>query len=206
MKTLLIVTGPQGSGNHLWSKVFSADSSVWGWKQLLDTYWIPHSAEPFALAWEDPRLLKEIDFGNYAMTSISCPYAKNGEAVEPKYAEFISEAKRLGYQVKLAIIGRDQNVLQYQQTRVRGAVSYHRFESNLHYLQSLHPVYLSTELLYLYKKDYIRSLSMQLEFPINIEDQQLEKILEQDPNAKYFKAAPEQELDHYVRYVSGLNK
>ena len=88
MKTLLILTGPQGSGNHLWSKVFSADNSVWGWKQLLTTYWIPHSAEPFAPAWDNPELLKDIEFGNYAVTSISCPYARDGQAIEPRYIEF----------------------------------------------------------------------------------------------------------------------
>lgn len=204
MKTLLIVTGPQGSGNHLWSKIFSADKSVFGWKHLLDTYWIPHSAEPFALAWDDPKLLKDIEFGNYAMTSISCPYAKDGKAIEPKYAEFISEARRLRYTVKIAIIGRDQNVLRYQQTRVRKEVSYGRFQENLPYLQSLHPVYLSTELLYLYKRDYIRSISTQLEFPIHIEDSVLDEILKTDPNTKYFQQAETQELDHFVRYVSGI--
>lgn len=204
MKTLLIITGPQGSGNHLWSKIFSADDSVWGWKQLLDTYWIPHSAEPFAPAWDNPGLLKDFEFGNYAVTSISCPYARDGQALEPRYAEFISEARRLGYRVKVAIIGRDKNVLEYQQTRVRGAVSYKTFENNLPYLQSLNPVYLSTELLYLYRKDYLRSLSTQLEFPIYIEDSKLEEILKQDPNTKYFHAAETQELDHFVRHVSGI--
>lgn len=205
MKTLLIITGPQGSGNHLWSKILSADNSVWGWKRLLTTYWIPHSEEPFAMAWDNPQLLKDIEFGNYAITSISCPYAKDGKAIEPKYVEFVNQAKDLGYNVKVGIIGRDANVLRHQQKRVRGTVSYNRFEHHLHYLQSLHPVYLSTELLYLYKKDYIRSLSMQLQFPINIEDDQLAEILKQDPNEKYFKPANEQPLDNYVRTVSGLN-
>lgn len=204
MKTLLILTGPQGSGNHLWSKVFSADNSVWGWKQLLTTYWIPHSAEPFAPAWDNPHLLKDIEFGNYAVTSISCPYARDGQAIEPHYVAFINEAKQLGYHVKIAIIGRDQNVLQYQQTRVRGAVSYDRFKHHLPYLQSLHPVYLSTELLYLYRKDYVRSLSLQLEFPIHIEDSVLDEILIKDPNSKYFQPAETQELDHFVRHVSGI--
>lgn len=204
MKTLLILTGPQGSGNHLWSKVFSADESVWGWKSLLKTYWIPHSDEPFALAWDNPRSLEDIEFGNYAMTSISCPYVRGGKTYEPKYAEFISEARQLGYRVKVAIIGRDQNILRYQQTRVRGAVSYDRFNDNLPYLQSLHPVYLSTELLYLYKKDYIRSISYQLEFPIHIEDSVLEEILVKDPNAKYFQQSEPQDLDYFVKHVSGI--
>ena len=46
---------------------------------------------------------------------------------------------------------------------------------------------------------------MQLQFPINIEDDQLAEILKQDPNKKYFKPADEQPLDNYVRTVSGLN-
>ncbi len=204
MKTLLILTGPQGSGNHLWSKVFSADNSVWGWKNLLNTYWIPHSDEPFAMAWDNPSLLKDIEFGNYAVTSISCPYARDGQAIDPKYVEFINEARHLGYCVKIAIIGRDKNVLQHQQTRVRGAVSYNRFEQHLPYLQSLHPVYLSTELLYLYRRDYVRSLSRQLEFPIHIEDAVLDEILVKDPNTKYFCQSETQELDHFVRHVSGI--
>lgn len=204
MKTLLILTGPQGSGNHLWSKVFSADNTVWGWKQLLTSYWIPHSDEPFAMAWDCPQLLKDFDFNKYAVTSISCPYAKDGQAVEPKYTEFVNEAQRLGYCVKVAIIGRDKNVLEHQQKRVRGAVSYNRFETHLPYLQSLNPVYLSTELLYLYRKDYVRSVSKQLEFPIHIDDAILDEILIKDPNAKYFQQTEPQELDHFVRYVSGI--
>lgn len=204
MKTLLILTGPQGSGNHLWSKVFSADNSVWGWKQLLDTYWIPHSSEPFSLAWDNPSFLKEINFGHYAVTSISCPYARDGQAVEPRYQEFVEEARYLGYTVKIAIIGRDKNILQHQQARVRRQVTLHKFEDNLPYLQSFYPVYLSTELLYLYRQDYVRSISTQLQFPINIEDSVLDEILIKDPNAKYFKPAETQELDYFVRQVSGI--
>ena len=204
MKTLLIITGPQGSGNHLWSKIFSADNSVWGWKQLLDTYWIPHSAEPFAPAWENPRLLKEIEFGSYAVTSISCPYAKDGQAVEPKYLEFINEACNLGYKVKIAIIGRDRNILLHQQQRVRKQVTLNKFEENLPYLQSLRPVYLSTELLYLYRRDYIRSIADQLQFPVNIEDNVLNEILIKDPNSKYFTQSDMQDLDYFVRQVSGI--
>lgn len=206
MKTLLILTGPQGSGNHLWSKVFSADKSIYGWQQLLTSYWIPHSAEPFARAWDNPQLLKDFEFGNYAMTSISCPYAKDGQAVDPKYREFVAEARRLGYQVKIAIIGRDKNVLEYQQQRVRREVTLGRFEANLPYLQSLQPVYLSTELLYLYRKDYLRSISVQLHFPIFIEDAVLDEILIKDPNAKYFQPAETQELDYFVRQVSGIKE
>ena len=192
MKTLLIVTGPQGSGNHLWSKIFAASGILYGWTALNETYWVPHDQEPFADAWHDPTKLKDIDIWprSIAVTSISCPYAYRGETVEPNYREFINAAENLGYTVKVAIIGRDQTVLQYQQERVRRTHSLHRFERHLDYLCSLDPIFLSTELLYLYKQHYINKLA---------------EILAEDPNVKYFQPAAEQPLDHYVRKVSGLN-
>lgn len=205
MKTLLIVTGPQGSGNHLWSKIFSSTEGVFGWKELNEKYWIPHEREPFADAWTNPVLLKEIDFGSYGVTSISCPYAFHGETVEPNYTEFISSARNLGYEVKLAIIGRDQNILRYQQERVRGTHSYERFSKHLPYLCLNNPIFLSTELLYLYRMDYIRSLIKQINFPIYVTEEQLEEILKEDSNFKYLHPAPEQPLDAYVRTVSGIN-
>ena len=38
-KQMLIVTGPQGAGNHLWSKIFSLHPKVYGWKSLLENYY-----------------------------------------------------------------------------------------------------------------------------------------------------------------------
>jgi hypothetical protein len=204
MKNLLIITGPQGSGNHLWSKVFAASSSVFGWAALNDTYWIPHDQEPFAESWHNTELLKYVNTGEYSVTSISCPYAYHGVVTEPNYKEFINAAKDLGYNVKVAIIGRDKTVLQYQQERVRGASSLHRFEHHLDYLCSLDPVFLSTELLYLYGMNYIRSLKSQLGLSIDVSESKLAEILKQDPNSKYFRAAEDQPLDNYVRTVSGL--
>lgn len=202
MKTLLIITGPQGSGNHLWSKVFAASAEVYGWSELNNTYWIPHADEPFAAAWDNTTKLSDIEFDKFAVTSISCPYAKDGSAVEPNYASFVNEAERLGYKVRLAIIGRDQNVLQYQQQRVRGTHSYKRFEQHLAYLCGLNPVFISTELLYLYRMNYLRSLDLGV--PINITEEKLNEILVQDPNSKYFIPAEPQELDILVKHVSGL--
>jgi len=204
MKTLLIITGPQGSGNHLFSKIFAQHPAVFAWSALNEEYWVPHDQEPFAEAWHDPFTLPYVKFDQYAVTSISCPYAYHGNTVEPNYAEFVTTAERLGYTIKLAIIGRDQTVLRYQQERVRGTYSYPRFEKYITYLQKFNPVYLSTELLYLYKENYVRSLSKQLDFPIDCDAERIAKILETDPNAKYFVPAPDQELDKIVKKVSGL--
>jgi hypothetical protein len=205
MKTLLIITGPQGSGNHLFSKIFAQHPAVFSWSALNKEYWVAHDQEPFAEAWNYPFLLDSVTFNEYAVTSISCPYAYYGQTQEPKYQEFIESAINIGYKVKLAIIGRDQTVLQHQQLRVRDNHSYPRFKKHLDYLMSFNPVFLSTELLYLYREHYVRSLSKLLDFPVGKDPAVIEEILKTDPNAKYFHAAVDQPLDSLVRRVSGLN-
>lgn len=204
MKTLLILTGPQGSGNHLFSKIFAQDPRVKSWTSLNDQYWVAHDKEPFAEAWHNPALLGAIEFDRWAVTSISCPYAYKGVTTEPDYRTFINAARNLGYEIKVAIIGRDQNILQYQQQRVRGTHSRPLFNQQLPYLQQFNPVYLSTELLYLYGHDYVRSINKMLDFPVYVDSVKLDEILAQDPNAKYLKQADAQELDELVKQVSGL--
>ena len=58
---LIILTGPQGSGNHLFSKVLALNPAVHGWQDLLDEYWIGHDQEPFAKYWADPKQLDKFD-------------------------------------------------------------------------------------------------------------------------------------------------
>jgi hypothetical protein len=196
MKTLLIITGPQGSGNHLFSKIFALHPEVFGWSALLDEYWIGHDQEPFAEAWHNPALLKNIEFNEYAVTSISAPYAYKGVTTIPNYKNLVDEANRLGYVVKVAIIGRDKNILKHQQLRVRDRVSVQDFESQLPYLNSLNPVYISQELLYLYSVYYLQNLSTLLNFPIDTNNTRIEDILKDDANSKYFNACDRQDLDY----------
>jgi len=207
MKHLLILTGPQGSGNHLFSKIFAESPFVFGWSELREKYWVPHDKEPFAEAWHDPGLLGDVDWEgkSFAVTSISCPYAYKGETVEPDYKGFIGAAQNLGYIVEVAIIGRDQNILKYQQERVRRTHSAPRFEKHLDYLCKFDPIFLSTELLYLYRMNYIKSLGRQLKCPVFIKEDKLNEIVAKDPNTKYLTAAEPQDLDRYVRYVSGIS-
>jgi len=114
--------------------------------------------------------------------------------------------KQLGISVKVAIIGRDQNVIKYQQERIRDRHSLSDFESELDYLLTLNPVFISQELLYLYKDKYLQSLSVQLDFPIAHDDSRVFEILKQDANEKYFQSISLQELDKTVRKVSGLKE
>ena len=208
MKTLLIITGPQGSGNHVFSKIFALHKEVYGWKELLNEYWIAHDYEPCSDCWSMPSLLNAIDWTSmdYYVTSISCPYANQGTVTIPKYKEFIRSAQQLGIKVQVAIIGRDQTILKHQQERVRDRHSYPDFEEELEYLNTLDPVYLSTELLYLYKEYYLKSLGKVLDFPIAHDDPRVDEILKQDANEKYFTSIEYTELDKKVRKVSGLKE
>ena len=141
MKTMLIITGPQGSGNHLFSKIFALHNNVYGWNKLLDTYWIAHKDEPFAEHWTNPELLKTFDWSqsDYYVTSISCPYHNVDTPTIPNYKLFIETLQELDIQVKVAIIGRDQNILKSQQQRVRNRVSLPDFLKELDYLNSSNP-------------------------------------------------------------------
>lgn len=204
MKTMLIITGPQGSGNHLFSKIFALHNKVYGWDKLLDTYWIAHKDEPFAEHWTNPKLLQSFDWSqsDYYITSISCPYHNVDVPTIPNYQQFISTLQELNIKVKVAIIGRDQNILKSQQQRVRNRISLNDFMNQLDYLNKFDPIYLSQELLYLYKEHYIANIAKLLDFPMNINDQKIADILEQDANSKYINDIEIQELDKYVRKVS----
>ena len=194
MKRLLIFTGPQGSGNHLWSKIFALHPEVAGWSALLDEYWIPHDQEPFADCWRDPALLKTRDWSqhDYYVTSISCPYIDDTRWAVPDIVAFAKQASACELQVQMAIIGRDQNILGFQETRVRGRSTFEIAQDQYEKLADWNPVYLSYELLHLYQGSYLRQVSKLLEFPIAYEDTRLKEILKDDTNQKYIHP-----IDHH---------
>jgi hypothetical protein len=125
VKKLLIITGPQGSGNHLFSRLLSLHPDVSGWEELLDKYWVPSDQEPFADYWVDPELLTEQQFAshNYHLANVSCPFMYDGIRYIPKILEVAERARSFGVTVEIAIIVRDQNINAEQQRRVRGEVT-----------------------------------------------------------------------------------
>jgi hypothetical protein len=203
MKKLLILTGPQGSGNHLWSKIMALHPEVYGWSSLLDTYWIPHDREPFSECWRDPELLKKQDWSqkNYYVTSISCPYIDDTQIVVPNIVEFCKQATDCGLQVQIAIIGRDQNILGFQETRVRGASTFYIAKQEYKKLTEYNTVYLSYELLHLYQSDYLQQISKTLDFPIDYNHSQLIEILQDDTNKKYIKPVEHHWVDNLTKNV-----
>ena len=199
---MLIVAGPQGSGNHMWSKIFALHPQVFGWQALLDQYWIGHDQEPFAACWEDPAELDRFDWNqrDYYVSSISLPYMNNGERVMPDLEKF---ASRVPIPVSLVIIGRDRNIAGMQQQRVRGEPTYQWALDYIDSLTWLQPrTFLSFELLHLYRSRYLRQLSTELDFPIAHDDSRVEEILRDDSNQKYFQPIKHHWVDDLAKQTS----
>jgi hypothetical protein len=198
MAKMLILTGPQGAGNHLWSKIFSLHPEVYGWKTLLENYWEAHRfAEPFAQHWRDHNLLKSFDWSQseYYFTSISLPLGIVGHDVNPIWMPdlqgFAATVLSCGVEVVIAVVGRDQTILNNQQIRIRTQPTLPMFLEQLSKIRN--PSFLSYELLYLYKQDYLKSLKLNI--PVAWDDPRINVILENDSNLKYIHYVDECILD-----------
>ena len=202
---MLIVTGPQGSGNHMFAKLFNLHPEVYGWN--MDEYWVGHHTEPFAKYWDEPSKLEEFAWSlnsDYYTTSISCPYFRNKEPQIPKYKEFITEVLKY-CTTTIAIIGRDRNILQYEQQRVRGEHTTPKALKEFKMLQvghydgpgdpALDPYYLSMELMFLYREDYLRQVGRDLGFPVVDDPNIINQALSDESNEKYIHEVGEQPLD-----------
>jgi hypothetical protein len=217
MKKLLIITGPQGSGNHLFSRVFSTHSDVGGWKSLLDKYWVPSDEEPFAEYWVYPERLaaRQFEGKDYWLANVSCPFFYDGTRYVPKILEVAERANKLGLDVQIAIITRDKNINAEQQLRVRKEhttpIAQDYYYNVL--LNSDFPVhFLSNEALFLHREHYLRYIAKILEFPIDYNNPDIFKFLKEDPNAKYVKHVNAYWLDQEVwdgiqtKQARGLDK
>jgi hypothetical protein len=128
----------------------------------------------------------------------------NGTATVPDFKGFVSGVQGLGYRVKLAVIGRDKNILQYQETRVRGRVTMDQAVAE--YSKFAAPAFLSYELLHLYGRHYLQKIERELEFPIAWDNPVLDSLLKKDTNSKYFSAIDAQPLDAVAQHASRKKK
>jgi hypothetical protein len=125
------------------------------------------------------------------------PYINNGVATIPDFKTFIKQAQSIGLNVKIAVLGRDRNIVEMQQQRVRKGITLS--QALAEFAQFAQPVFLSYELLHLYQEQYLRQLSHQLAFPIAWTDARVKKIIQEDTNTKYFSAVdyhPTDDLAH----------
>ncbi len=106
--------------------------------------------------------------------------------------QFCINAQLLGVETQILVIGRDQNILKHQQNRIREESTMRHFLDQLPGFEK--PIYLSYELLYLYKQEYLKTLD--IGFPIAWYDDRVNEILELDANSKYIHDVGPQELDN----------
>jgi len=205
MKKLLIITGPQGSGNHFFSRVLSMHPDVEGWEELLDNYWIPSDQEPFAEFWVDPQKLTPGFFKRsnkkYFLANVSCPFFFNGTRHVPNIVEVANRARLFGIEVEIAIIVRDQNINQVQQMRVRKEhttpIAQDYYYNVL--LKSDIPVhFLDHEAFFLHKEHYIDWVGRTIGFPVETDPVKVMKFVTEDANHKYVKYIDEHWLDEYI--------
>tara|TARA_B100001057_G_C22858147_1_gene953459 strand:+ start:1700 stop:2338 length:639 start_codon:yes stop_codon:yes gene_type:complete len=196
--TLLIITGPQGSGNHLFSKIFALHPDVLGWSALLDTHWLGHKDEPFQKLWLNTDNINDFDWSQskYFVTSISTPYVLDKQHAVPKYKEFITKAKAHA-NIIVGIIGRDKTILKYQQARVRrGDHTTPQAVEEFSKLSDLADTfYLSQELFYLYGKDYLKNICKITNFPIDYNSEHITSIMNNEANEKYIQQSEEGPFD-----------
>jgi hypothetical protein len=109
----------------------------------------------------------------------------------PDVQGFAATVLGCGVEVEIAVVGRDQTILTNQQTRIRTKSTLPLFLEQLPKLWN--PTFLSYELLYLYKQDYLKSLKLNI--PVAWNDLGINTILENDSNLKYIHYVDECILD-----------
>jgi len=200
-KKILIITGPQGSGNHLFSRLFSLHDDVGGWEELNEKYWVPSDEETFAEYWVYPERLKDFDFSkhDYWVANVSCPFMYDGTRYTPKIKEFADECIKLGIDVTIGIIVRDKNINAEQQKRVRKEVTL-PIALNYYYTNLLdyNVHFLDHEAFFLHKAYYLRYVSKILDFPVAYDNPDIMKFIWEDANHKYVKYVDEHWLDKEV--------
>lgn len=199
-KKLLVLLGPQGSGNHMFSKLFALHPEVFGWQALNQEYWLRHEHEPFNQAWRDPNRWNTMKIEQaFAVTSCSVPCVVDRQHQIPDVNGFLEAAEANGWTPTVAVIGRDTNILRHQQQRVRGEVTVDRFMAQLDKVMSLWLVtFISHELAVLYGAKYLREISERLKFPVAWDHPQVAEILAVNANANYIKPAVAQPADGLV--------
>ena len=202
-KKLLIVTGPQGSGNHLFSRLLSLHPAVLGWEELKEKYWVPSDQEPYADYWVEPKKLSANHFTEYQyhLANVSCPFMYDGVRYVPKILEVAQQASQYGIKVQIAIIVRDQNINAEQQRRVRGEVTT-PIAQEYYYntlLESEFPVhFLDHEAFFLHKQHYLQWIGKILDFPVELDLEKINLFIDKDANHKYVKYVEKYWLDDQV--------
>ena len=123
--------------------------------------------------------------------------------IKNHYQLFVLEPKAEKiFDVQVCVIGRDPNILQFQQKRVRGQ---HTTEQALEALEKVwkyKPYMLSMENFYLYRGKYLKRIEEDLDFPIAWNHKvRIDDIANKSSNKKYISDVGEQALDKAVHHA-----
>lgn len=202
MKKIVIITGPQGSGNHLFSKVFAENDQVGSWKGLTEKFWEGHHYEPFHAVWRGDKQLQmsDLDGYDYWVTSVSIPILVRGDNFNVDIVDFYNQAQALGIDVQIGVITRDKNVLFHQQTRVRGMSTIDNFMQEVDRLDANRIPYhfLSHESLALHGARYANYVMRLFGYPEIADVDGINEAANHNSNAKYFAYVDEHWLDQEI--------
>ena len=190
---VILLIGPQGSGNHLWSKVFT----TWADKE----FWVGHKNEPHSKLWQDMDSWRTYVFPNIDnVVSISIPYAVEGKTTFPDVKLWMDIMKERDIEYRVCAITRDENINFLQNKRVRPENNYYKA---VEYIKTLDvDCFLSTETLMLYQWKYVEQVCRHLQFSIDKKDVDFSQSF----NEKYVKYVQEFDLDKKVWEVSGIKE
>ena len=200
-KRLLIITGPQGSGNHLFSRIFSQHGAVHGWEELKNQYWVPSDQEPFAEYWVQPEKLQKeyFDSSDYFVANVSVPFFYDGVRQFPRIAELARRVQSFGITVVIAVVNRDTNINTVQQQRVGGEATLESalvyYKNNL--LGKFECHFISNETFFTWGDQYIDYLGQHLNFPVDPTLSQ--NLINENPNKKYVTPVDNHWLDDEIR-------
>ena len=133
----------------------------------------------------------------YMVANVSVPFVFDGVKQVPQIQEVVYEAEDAGYEVRVCIVVRDENINRMQQLRVRKEIT---LQTALQYYYNLdaETEFLSVESLYLYRAKYLKWLSKVLDFPVAWFDERIEDTLKDNQNEKYVKRVKKHWLDEQV--------
>ena len=191
---VLLLTGPQGSGNHIWSKVLTT------WAD--GEYWVGHKDEPHSHLWTDIEQWYDHNFSDtHTIISVSCPFAVKGITSYPDITRWREIMRERGIPHEVAVITRDKTINNFQNERVRPVNNY---INSINFLNKIEvDCFLSTETLLIYKDKYLDLLNKQLEIPLDYDKFKVDNVVSQSFNEKYVTYIEDYPLDKKVKTVSG---
>lgn len=201
-KKMLILVGPQGSGNHIFARLFSMHPKVKGWEELKNNYWVKHQRDELAEYWIFPQLLKQSYFEShdFFVTDVSYPVNFDGMRYNPKIMEFAQRVKGWGIDIQFGVITRDEGINKLQQERIRAGATLDTAKNYIieNILNGEFPVhFLSMETFFAYKIEYLKHLEKLMKFPIGFDQSEILKFIDESPNQKYLKYVETYWLDEH---------